>query len=46
MVQRTTFRKHGWRLMFLCDEAGQLGPTDLPVKRREEVEVGEEQKVR
>lgn len=32
--------------MFLCDEAGQLGQADLPVKRREEVEVEEEQGVR
>lgn len=35
-----------YSLMLLCDEAGQPAQADVPVKRREEVEVEEEQGVR
>lgn len=44
VVQCSAFRKYS--LMLLCDEAGQLAQADVPVKRREEVEVEEEQGVR
>lgn len=44
VVQCSAFRKYS--LMLLCDEAGQPAQADVPVKRREEVEVEEEQGVR
>lgn len=44
VVQCSAFRNYS--LMLLCDEAGQLAQADVPVKRREEVEVEEEQGVR